>query len=73
MSPFEPWMLAAIDCAGYNGIEDEHIERVAQEILKTGLSEIDRSTFEAACRRAFVDPANFTDEDIERLNKKLNG
>ena len=56
MSPFEPWMLAAIDEAGYNGIEDEHIERVAKEILKTGLTEIDRRTFEAACRRAFVTP-----------------
>ena len=70
---FKPWMLAAIDEAGYNGIDDEHIDRVAAEIRKTGLTEIDRRTFEAACRRAFVDPANFSDDDIERLDRKLNG
>ena len=32
---FEPWMLAAIDDAGYNGIRDEHLDRVANEIYKT--------------------------------------
>ena len=30
---YEPWMLAAIDEAGYNGICDEHIERVAKKLL----------------------------------------
>jgi len=28
--PFKPWMLAAIDQAGYNGICQEHIEVVAE-------------------------------------------
>ena len=41
---FEPWQLAAIDDAGYNGIRDEYIERVATSLLATGLIEIDHST-----------------------------
>ena len=39
---FKPWQLAAIDDAGYNGIRDEHIDRVAESLLGTGLIEIDR-------------------------------
>ena len=68
---FEPWMLAAIDDAGYNGIRDEHIDRVADEIYKTGLSEIDRDTFVRACRRAGVDSDLFDEESFEKLKDKL--
>lgn len=68
---FDPWMLAAIDDAGYNGIRDEHLERVADEIYKTGLSEIDRDTFEHACRRAGVNSDLFDEESLERLKNKL--
>ena len=68
---FEPWMLAAIDNAGYNGICDEHLDRVADEIYKTGLTEIDRDTFERACRRAGVDSDLFDGESLERLKNKL--
>lgn len=38
---FEPWQLGLIDEAGYNGIRDEHIEKVAESLLSTGLTEID--------------------------------
>lgn len=68
---FEPWMLAAIDDAGYNGIRDEHLDRVADEIYKTGLSEIDRDTFDRACRREGVDSNLFDAESLERLKNKL--
>lgn len=43
---FEPWQLAMIDDAGYNGVRDEHIDRVAESLLSTGLNEIDRNAFE---------------------------
>lgn len=46
---FEPWQLAMLDDAGYNGIRDEHIQRVAESLLTTGLAEIDRSTFDYHC------------------------
>ena len=68
---FDPWMLAAIDDAGYNGIRDEHLDRVADEIYKIVLSEIDRDTFEHACRRAGVNSDLFDEESIERLKNKL--
>ena len=69
---FEPWQLAAIDDAGYNGIRDEHIERVAESLLLTGLTEIDRSTFDYHCRKCGIDPDNFTQDDLNQLQKKLN-
>ena len=68
---FEPWMLAAIVDAGYNGIRDEHLDRVADEIYKTGLSEIDRDTFDYACRRAGVNSDLFDAKSLERLKNKL--
>lgn len=68
---FDPWMLAAIDDAGYNGIRDEHLYRVADEIYKTGLSEIDRDTFDCACRRAGVNSDLFDEESFEKLKDKL--
>ena len=68
---FEPWMIAAIDDAGYNGIRDEHLDRIADEIYKTGLTEIDRETFDCACRRAGVDSKLFDADSLERLQDKL--
>lgn len=70
--PYEPWMLAAIDQAGYNGIRNEHISAVAAELLHTGLTKIDRSTFEAACRRCGVAPDSFTQEDLNKLECVMN-
>lgn len=70
--PFEPWMLAAMDAAGYNGIRDEHIDAVAEELRRTGLTEIDRGTFRAACRRRSIDPGNFTQHDLDKLTDALN-
>ena len=69
---FEPWQLGLIDEAGYNGIREEHIERVADSLLATGLTDIDRRTFEHHCRMCGIDPNNFTQEDLNRLEEKLN-
>lgn len=70
--PFEPWMLAVIDQAGYNGIRQEHINAVAEQILQTGLTEVSRWDFDAACRRCGVDSDNFTQADLDRLQERLN-
>lgn len=69
---FEPWQLAAIDAAGYNGIREEHIDLLAESLLATGITEIDRSTFEYHCRKCGIDPDNFTQADLDRLQEKLN-
>ena len=70
--PYKPWMLAAIDQAGYNGIREEHIDRVAQSILKSGITEVSRQDFDAACRRCGIDSENFTQADLDRLEERLN-
>lgn len=69
---FEPWQLATLDDAGYNGIRDEHIDRVAESLLATGLTKIDRSTFDYHCYKSGIDPHNFTQADLDRLQKRLN-
>ena len=69
---FEPWQLAMMDDAGYNGIRDEHIDRVAESLLATGLTEIDRSTFDYHCHKCSIDPTNFTQADLDRLQEALN-
>lgn len=69
---FEPWQLGVIDDAGYNGIREEHIQKVANSLLSTGLSEIDRDTFERHCCKCGISPANFTQADLKALEAKLN-
>lgn len=69
---FEPWQLAMIDDAGYNGISDEHIDRVAESLLATDLAVIDRSTFEYHCYKCGIDPNNFSQADLDALEEKLN-
>ena len=69
---FEPWMLAMIDDAGYNGIQEQHIRRVANELIKSGKHYIERSDFEHACRMCCINPKNFTQADLDRLEEYLN-
>ena len=54
---FAPWELAAIDQAGYNGIRDE---------------EIDRQTFDDACYSLGINPDNFNQDNLNKLQEKLN-
>ena len=69
---FQPWMLGAIDEAGYNGIRDEHIEKVADRLLATGQTEISRADFDDACRRCGIRSDLFTQDDLDRLQQRLN-
>ena len=68
---FESWQLGRIDEAGYNGIRDEHIEKVADSLLSPGLTEIDRGTFETHYRKCGINPDNFTQSDLERLEERM--
>lgn len=69
---FEPWQLAMIDDAGYNGITDDHISRVAESLKVTGLTGIDRDTFNYHCHKCGINPDNFTQADLDCLQEKLN-
>ena len=68
---FKPWELAAIDTAGYNGIRDEHIDLVAGGLLSTGKTEIDRSAFNDVCYSLGINPENFDQDDLGRLQNNL--
>lgn len=70
---FNGYELALIDEAGYNGIQDKHIEIVAEAIKNSGLSEIDNSSFKKICYSCGIDSDNFTAFDIEVLKQRLNG
>lgn len=72
MNMFDPWMLAAIDRAGYNGIRDEHIEAVAEELRSSGGCCVSRADFDTACRRCGIDPDSFTQSDLDELQDALN-
>jgi len=69
---FEPWQLVMIDETGYNGIRDEHIEKVASSLLSTGLMDIDRATFEQHCLKCGVNPNNFSQSDLDALENRPN-
>lgn len=69
---FESWHLAAIDRAGYNGIRDEHIDRVAESLRSATNKEIDRDTFKYHCRKCGIDSNNFKQADLEKLQSKLD-
>ena len=57
----------------YNGIRNEHIEKVAESLLSITLKEIDRDTFEHHFYLCGIDPDNFTDDDLDILQERLNG
>ncbi|MBO6014792.1 MAG: hypothetical protein J6P48_04910 [Oscillospiraceae bacterium] len=70
--PFEAWQLGLIDQAGYNGIRDEHLAAVAAEILKIPGDSVNDAEFRSACYRAGVDPDNFRQSDLDRLQQVLD-
>ena len=69
---YKDWQLAMIDEAGYNGIREEHIEKVADSILSSGLDSINGEDFGYYCRKCNIDADNFTQLDLERLQRALN-
>lgn len=61
-----------MDQAGAFGIREEHIEEVAQEILGMGISDVSQQDFDRACWKCNIDPGNFTQADLDRLQERLN-
>lgn len=69
---YQAWELAAIDDAGYNGIREEHIERLAGALVQSGLSHIGNEEFRYYCHKCGMNPDNFTQLDIDRLQRRLD-
>lgn len=55
-----------------NGITDTHIGVVAEEILRTGITQILREDFNAACYCCGANPDNFTLDDLDTLEGRIN-
>ena len=69
--PFEPWMLGAIDEAGYNGIREEHLRKVAGVLRQSPNDVIDTAEFRSVCRRCGISPDQFTQRDLDALQQML--
>ena len=68
----EPWMLAAMEEEGLTDTSEGCISRVAKELKKSPNNEIDTAEFRIACYSCNVDPDSFDQEDLDRLQHKLN-
>lgn len=55
---FSAWKKKSLEASGFRGITEEHIDKMAEELLRTGLTRIDS--------------AAFTPEDLKRLEERLN-
>ncbi len=68
--PYEPWMLAAIDAAGYNGITETHIQWIAEVMTARGITKTSDPRFLSAVRAAGVDPDLLSESDLEAIERK---
>ncbi len=69
---FKPWHLAAMEERGYMDTNESLINRVAYYLAKSPNDTIDMLEFRSACIACNVDPDSFTQEDLEKLQRKLN-
>ena len=68
---YKPWMLAAMEKAGYMDTNEGLISRVANELNRSSNDVIDTAQFRSACVSVGVDPDSFTQSDLDCLQKKL--
>ena len=63
--------LAAMEERGYMDTSESLVNRVAQHLAKSPNDKIDTDEFRRACIACNVDPDSFTQEDLEKLQRKL--
>ena len=69
---FEPWQLAMIDEAGYNGIRDEHIDKIAESILSSADDQINDTIISRHCYKCGINPYNLDSNDIIKIKCKIS-
>lgn len=69
---YKPWMLAAMEEAGYMTTNEGLINRVANYLSHSPNDVIETDEFREACVSCNVDPDSFTQSDLDRLQRKLN-
>ena len=68
---FKPWLLAAMEEAGYMDTSEGCINRVARYLSKSPNDVIGAEEFRRACYACNVDPDSFTQADLRKLEEKL--
>jgi len=69
---FEPWMLAAMEDAGYMDTSHGLNMKVAHYLAENGSDNIGNEEFADACIACGVDPDSITSSDLEDIQNKLN-
>lgn len=69
---YKAYELAAMEQAGYMGISDDMIERMADELKAGGPYVINFDVFLGACVKCGIDPNCFQQADLDRLVDRLN-
>lgn len=69
---FKPWQLAAMDDYGIMDTNEGLINRVARYLTQSPNNSISIYEFCSACIACNVDPASFTQSDLDKLQQKLN-
>jgi len=69
---FKAWQLAALEEYGYMDTDDGLINRVARRLAESPNDTIDTAEFRSACITSGVDPDSFTQNDLDKLQRKLN-
>ena len=69
---YKAWHLGAIEEAGYMDTNDGLINRVANYLAQSPNPTIETEEFREACIRCNVDPDSFTQNDLEKLQRRLN-
>lgn len=69
---FKAWQFAALEEYGYMDTDDGLINRVARRLAESPNDTIDTAEFRSACNASSVDPDSFTQNDLDKLQRKLN-
>ncbi len=67
----DPGFLGFMESEGYMDTREGIISRVAKILNESSNEEIGTEEFRSACTSAGVDPDSFTQDDLERLQRKL--
>ena len=69
---FEPWMLAAMEEAGYTDTREGCLNRLARCLNAQPEDCVGNEMFLRACADCGVDPASLDGSDLEELQRKLD-
>ena len=69
---FEPWMLAAMEEAGYMDTGEGLVNRVAHYLADGSSLIISEEEFREACYVCNVDPDSFSQDELDKFEEKIN-